>query len=144
MIDMETVKIYLSGAMSGISFDEQTKWRKQVIEAIKYNCECEKTPSFFDPTRYYNFEDNHHKSEREIMEFDLNALRKSDLVIVNFNEPNSIGTAMELMLANELNIPIIALDRDNKDIHPWLKCCCNRICNNIRELVSHVSEFYLN
>lgn len=145
MIDMETVKIYLSGAMSGISFEESTKWRKQFGDAIKYgDYHCSKTPHFFDPTRYYNFEENLHKSEHEIMEFDLNALRKSDLVVVNFNEPSSIGTAMELMLAKELNIPIIGLNRDDKEIHPWLRCCCNRMCNSMREIVSHVVDFYLN
>lgn len=145
MADMESVKIYLSGAMSGISFDEMTKWRKQFCDAIKYeDYDYEKTPVFFDPTRYYNFEEGLHKSEHEIMEFDLNALRRSDLVVVNFNEPSSIGTAMELMLAKELNIPVIGLDRDKKEIHPWLKCCCNRMCDSMRELVSHVVDFYLN
>lgn len=135
----------MSGAMSGLSFEEQTKWRKQFCDAIKFGgYDYNKVPSFFDPTQYYNFEYDCHKSEYEIMEFDLNALRKSDLVVVNFNLPSSIGTAMELMLAKELNIPIIGLDRDGKDIHPWLRCCCNRICDDMKELVNHVVDFYLN
>lgn len=142
---METIKIYLSGSMSGLSFEEQSKWRKQFQDAIKFgDYDYEKKASFFDPTQYYNFEENRHKSEHEIMEFDLNALRKSDLIVVNFNQPSSIGTAMELMLAKELNIPIIGLNKDKKQLHPWLECCCNRICDNMRELVEHIVEFYLN
>ena len=142
---MEIVKIYLSGGMSGLSFEEQSKWRKQFCDAIKYGeYDCEKTPHFFDPTKYYNFEENRHKSEYEIMAFDLNALRNSDLVVVNFNQPSSIGTAMELMLAKELNIPIIGLDKDKKEIHPWLESSCTRMCNDMRELVEHIVEFYLN
>lgn len=142
---METIRIFLSGGMSGLSFDEQTKWRKQFSNAIKYGeYDYVKKPYIFDPTLYYNFEEIRHRSEHEVMEFDLNALRKSDLLVVNFNQPNSIGTSMEVMLAKELHIPIIGLNKDNKEIHPWLSCCCNRMCQDMRELVEHVTEFYLN
>ena len=142
---METIKIYLSGAMSLVSFEEQTKWRKQFSDEIKFgDYDYEKKVSFFDPTQYYNFEENRHKTEHEIMEFDLNALRRSDLIVVNFNNPNSIGTAMELMLAKELNIPIIGLNKDKQRLHRWLECCCTRICDDMRELVEYVVEFYLN
>ena len=141
---METVKIYLSGSMSGISWNEQTRWRKQFSEAVVFgDYDYDKKVSFFDPTRFYNFEEKQHKSEYEIMEFDLYNLRNSDLVVVNFNNPNSIGTAMELMLAKELHIPIIGLNKDKKELHPWLECCCNRMCDDMRELVSHVVEYYL-
>lgn len=140
---MEICKIYLSGGMGSLSFEEQSGWRKYVINAIK-ECYCEKRPSFFNPVDYYNFQEKRHKSEREIMEFDLNALRKSDLVIVNFNDEKSIGTAMELMLAKELNIPIIAFGTNGKEIHTWLIECCTRVCDNIEECISHVAEFYLN
>lgn len=142
---METFKICLSGGMSGLSFDEQTKWRKQIRDAILFGeYDYQKKPTFFDPTQFYNFEEKRYKSEYEIMEFDLYNLRNSNLVVVNFNSPNSIGTAMELMLAKELNIPIIGLNKDKNELHPWLVCCCNRICDDVRELVSHIVDFYLN
>lgn len=141
---METVKIYLSGGMSNVSWEEQTKWRKQIQDAIKFgDYDYSKKPIYFDPTQYYNFEEELHKSEREAMEFDLNALRKSDLIVVNFNESKSIGTAMELMLAKELRIPIIGLNKEQKEIHPWLLECCTRMCDDMRELVSHIVDFYL-
>lgn len=141
---METVKIYLSGGMSNVSWEEQTRWRKQIQDAIKFgDYDYSKKPIYFDPTQYYNFEEELHKSEREAMEFDLNALRKSDLIVVNFNEPKSIGTAMELMLAKELKIPIIGLNKEQKEIHPWLLECCTRMCDDMRELVSHIVDFYL-
>lgn len=141
---METVKIYLSGSMMNSTWEEQTKWRRQIQDAIRFgDYDYEKKPSFFDPTSFYNYEEKLHKSEKEIMEFELNALRKSDLVIVNFNEPSSIGTAMELMLAKELRIPIVGLNKDKKDIHPWLLECCMRVCDDMRELVQYVVDFYL-
>lgn len=141
---MENYHIYLSGGMTGISFEEQTKWRNRFKEAIKFgDYEINKNVYCFSPPDYYNFDEKQHKSEREIFEFDLNVLRKSDLVVVNFNAPQSIGTAMELMLANELHIPVIGLIKDDAELHPWLRCCCVRICDNFRELVEHVVEFYL-
>ena len=140
---METVKIYLSGGMSGLSFEEQSKWRTKIINAIKYNYDCEKKPIFFNPVDYYNFEETRHKTEYEAMEFDLNALRNSNLVIVNFNDPKSLGTCAELAIAYEMKIPVIGINKNNKDLHPWLECFCNRMCSDLREAVEYVVEFYL-
>ena len=141
---MENVKIYLSGGMGNISFEEQSKWRKQIINEIEINCHCEKKPIFFNPVDYYNFTDVRYKTEREVMHFDLNALRHSDLVIVNFNDPNSLGTCAELAIAYEMKIPIIGINKDGYKLHPWLECFCDRMCDDIREAVDYVVEFYLN
>ena len=141
---MESVKIYLSGSMMDSSFEEQSKWRQKVVDAISYQYEHEKKAVFFNPVNYYNFEEKRHKSEREIIEFDLYNLRNSDIVIVNFNNEKSIGTAMELMLAKEYKIPVIAFGINGKEIHPWLLECCTRICDSLREAVEYVVDFYLN
>lgn len=141
---METCRIYLSGGMGNLSFEEQSKWRKQIINEIKINCHCEKKPIFFNPVDYYNFTDVRYKSEREVMEFDLNALRRSDLVIVNFNDPKSLGTCAELAIAKELHIPVIGINKDKLELHPWLVEFTTRMCDDVREAVEHVVDFYLN
>lgn len=142
---METFRIYLSGGMSGLSIEEQNKWRKQIQNAIKFgDYDIAKRVCFFDPTQYYNFEEKRHKSEREVMEFDLNGVRNCDLVIVNFNEPKSIGTAAELAIAYDMKIPIIGINKKEQEIHPWLVEFTTRMCEDIREAVEHVVEFYLN
>lgn len=142
---METVKIYLAGGMGNLSFEEQSKWRRQIMNAIRFeDYDYEKKPVFTNPVDYYNFEEKRHKSENEIIEFDLNRVRKSDLIIVNFNDPNSIGTAMEIAIAKELHIPIVGINVDNKQLHPWLECSCMRMCESIREAVDYTVEFFLN
>jgi nucleoside 2-deoxyribosyltransferase len=142
---MENVKIYLSGGMGNLSFEEQSKWRNQVINAIKFgDYHCEKKPIFFNPVEHYNFTEVRYRSEKEVMEFDLNALRHSDLVIVNFNDPKSIGTAMELMLAKEMHIPVIGWNPSGEHLHSWLAECTTRLCDDLRETVEHVVDFYLN
>ena len=114
------------------------------MDAISYQYEHEKKATFFNPVNFYNFEEKRHKSEKEVMEFDLYNLRNSDIVIVNFNNEKSIGTAMELMLAKEYKIPVIAFGINEKEIHPWLLECCTRICDSLREAVEYVVDFYLN
>lgn len=142
---MESIKIYLSGGMGSLSFEEQSKWRNQIIDAITYgDYDYEKKPIFFNPVNYYNFTEVRHRSEREVVEFDLNGLRNSDLVIVNFNDPKSIGTAAELAIAYEMKIPVIGINKDKLELHPWLVEFTTRMCESIREAVEHTVEFYLN
>lgn len=142
---METVKIYLSGGMAELSIEEQSKWRSQIINAIKFgDYYCEKKVSFFNPVDYYNSEEIRYRSEREVIEFDLNALRQSNLIVVNFNDPNSLGTCAELAIAKELRIPVIGINKDGKKLHPWLIEFTTRMCDDIREAVEHIVDFYLN
>ena len=141
---METCRIYLSGGMGALSMEEQSRWRKQIIDEIKINRHCEKKPIFFNPVDYYKFEEVRYKSEREVMQFDLNALRHSDLVIVNFNDPKSLGTCAELAIAYDMKIPIIGINKNGYELHPWLIEFTTRMCDDIREAVSHVVDFYLN
>lgn len=141
---METIKIYLSGGMGALSYEEQSKWRQQVMDAIKYNYECEKKALFFNPVNYYNFEEVRYKTQREVMNFDLNGLRHSDLVIANFNDPSSLGTCAELAIAYDMKIPIVGINKDKNELHPWLECFCDRMCESIKEAVEYVVDFHLN
>lgn len=141
----ENVRMYLSGGMSSLSFEEQTKWRKQVKNTILLfkDYDLVKNPIFFDPTEHYNFEVQEHKTEKEPFEYDLYQLRNSDLVIVNFNDPNSIGTAVELALAYEYRKPIVGLNEDGKELHPWLLEMTMRMCTDVEELCHYVMDFFL-
>ena len=142
---METVKIYLSGGMGSLSFEEQSKWRNKIINAIKYgDYDYEKKPIFFNPVNYYNFEEKRQHSEREVMEFDLNALRNSDLVLVNYNDPTSLGTCAELAIEYEKKIPIVGIYNDCQELHPWLVEFTSRMCFSLKEAVEYIVEFYLN
>lgn len=144
---MRDFNIYLSGGMTGLSEQDASNWRKIIREAIELGdysfYDYIKHPRFFDPTSYYCIANPTHKSEREVFEFDLASLRKSDLVIVNFNAPQSIGTAMELVLAKELNIPVIGINPNCYVLHPWLLECVTRMCDSWQELFEHVAEYYL-
>lgn len=140
---MENVKIYLSGGMGNLSWEEQSEWRNRFIEEIK-GYDCEKKAYFFNPVDYYNFKEVRYRTEKEVMDFDLNALRHSDLIVVNFNDPNSIGTSMELMLGKERNMPIIGINESEYKLHPWLIEATSKMCKNLEESIDYIVEFYLN
>ena len=142
---MERVKIYLSGGMGNLTYEEMYEWRRRIIDNIRFGqYDCAKSASFFNPVSYYGFEEIRYRSEREVMEFDLNALRNSDLVIVNFNDDRSIGTISELAIAYEHRIPVIGINEDGKPLHPWLKEFVTRMCDSIQEAIEHAIDFYLN
>ena len=141
---METFRIYLAGGMSGLSWEEQTAWRTKICNEMYDFCDnYDVDVEAIDPTDYYNFKEPKHKSEKEVRNFDLHKLRRSDLVIVNFNSPNSIGTAQELAVAYEHRIPVIGLNEKNCELHPWLVECCERIFDDIEDLIEYVQDFYL-
>lgn len=140
---MNNFTIYLAGSMTGLTFKAMTDWRIKIKqELLKTSA---KSLTVINPVDYYNFSYPQHDTEREVMEYDLWRLKGSDLVVVNFNNPDSIGTSMELMCAKENNIPIIGLYEDNyyADMHPWLKECYNKVLFTMKDLINYVSEFYL-
>ena len=141
---MDTVKFYMAGGMGGLSIEEQMEWRKDIENKIKRKTNYyQKSTYFFQPPYYYQPDGTAHRSEREARDFDLYRLRHSDIVVANFNIPNSIGTAQELAVAYEHRIPVIGLNEDKKKLHPWLCECCTRICESREELVAHICNFYL-
>lgn len=141
---MRKTKIYLAGKMSGISFDESNEWRMEFKKAMQFYA-----PSpciVINPNDYYNFKNPTHKSEKEVMQYDLNHVRNSDVVVVNLEGLNtSIGTAIEMFLAAENNIPIIALDTSNcwEYMHPWLKECISRTENSVAKLCRYIADYYI-
>ena len=131
--------IYLAGAMKGLSFEQQNNWRRD----IKYRLE-EIGFKVVNPVDFYNFEmDRSTYTDKEVMEFDLWAVRNSKLIIVNFDYPDSIGTAIELYEATQKQIPVIAYGGLDVDVHPWIKQCVTKWCETMEDVVEYIVDFYL-
>lgn len=133
--------IYLAGGMSNIPFSVADSWRNNISNRFT---SYDSSIQLINPNFYYNtLNPASYDSEREVREFDLYKVRNSDLIIVNFNDPNSIGTAQELAIAAEYRIPVIGLNERNLNLHPWLIECCNKIFKDMGRLVEYVYEYYL-
>jgi nucleoside 2-deoxyribosyltransferase len=130
------MKIYLAGAMSGLTYEEMNNWREEAdIKLRRFNIKSINPVSFYnseiDPTTF---------TDRECMLFDLVAVKKSDLILVNLNH-NSIGTAIELYESYKSGIPVIGFN-SIENTHSWMKECCYKICDNLDNAVRYISDYY--
>lgn len=141
---MQNYNIYLAGGMSDVPFEIQNTWRVCLKQALE-SCECNYNVKAINPVDYYSFEDDStYDSELEIMNYDLHRVRNSDLVIVNFNSPKSLGTMAEMAIAYDRRIPIIGLNENVNTLHPWIHEMCSKIFTEREDLLEYVKHYYLN
>lgn len=138
--------------MQNLTVQEQKQWRKKVIDSLKDEF---RILEIVDPTNYYNFERKVYDTEREVKAWDIHEVKTSDLIVVYFNDPQSIGTAQELQCANDFDIPVLGiyenahnkelqmLGKPTEKLHSWLVDSCNKIFDDIPSCVEYIKEFYL-
>lgn len=126
------------------NFDEGNNWRVNCKNVLEKH-ECDYKVRITNPNDYFNFKEDPpaYQTQREIMEFDLNKVRNSDLIIVNFNDMTSLGTMSEIAIAYEKRIPIIGLDVDKQKLHPWQIEMTNRIFHDMDEMLEYIKDVYL-
>lgn len=138
--------IYISGRMSGLPHDEMMKSRKNITAFLEELISIREADwKVADPATLYNYKNNVHKSEREIMQFELNLVRNSDIVIVKLEDINeSIGSCIEVYEAYKNNIPVVAYgdDEDWYMTHPWIKECVSRREGSIEDACMYIADFY--
>ena len=148
---MGNYKIYLCGGMSKFAkenYNESNDWRvycKRILKNYSDCFNCLYNVIVINPNEYFNFYDEvpAYKTQSEVMRLDLHKLRNSDLVVANFNDMYSLGSMAEIAIAYDRGIPIIGLDVDNQNLHPWQVCMCERIFDNIDEMLDYIEIFYL-
>lgn len=147
--------IYLAGAMGcyGRGVDYPKMWRKMATEwfdiyssyTYNYDFRC------IDPTQYYDYGEDYHKSEKEVMLFDLRKVRSADVILVNLKDiEKSPGTIDEVFYAWLNNLPVIGFfDSENgtEDIglHPWIKEQIDRIEtgeNAMKKAMEYIKDYY--
>lgn len=143
---MNGFRIYLSGGISGLSRKEANDWRfefyRRILEGDSYYGYKYKL-DIFNPVIYFHPLEQLHDSEREAMDFDLNHLMKSDLVVVNYNDPSSRGTMAEIAIAYDRRIPILGLSKDWQSLHTWQIEMSDRFFEDMDSLIEYVANFYL-
>lgn len=142
---MTNYYIYEAGGMGDLSFEEQNEWRVDLKQRFaNYYKSRLYNVVFINPVDYYNFEEKRHETEDEVMRFDLHKVKNSDLLIVNFNDPKSLGTTAEMATAYDRGIPIVGLNESGAKLHPWHQCMTERIFTDRGELLDYIVKFYLN
>ena len=144
---MRKLKIYLAGAMSGLTFEEMYKWRaylKNKLVSIAGHRGYK--ACVVNPVDFYNFEEARYQSDREVKDYDLSHVLSSDIVIVNLDGlSTSDGTKYELHDARKANIPVIAFGdyKLYEDLHPWTKDNITRVEKNAEDVIEYIKDFYM-
>ena len=135
--------IYEAGAISNLSFEEYNIWRVNAKRLL--NITSDNQIHVINPVDFYNFNMNPNTyTEKEVKEYDLQMVKQSDLILVNLEHPNSIGTAMELFYASEvLHKPVIGFGiNENRPPHPWVELCIDKFCGTLQEAVDYIIDYY--
>lgn len=146
---MKEYKIYTCGKMSGLSYSQQMKWRKNIEKLIRDKFNQKHAITFIHPPFYYNYVIAKHKSEKEILDWEMMQLHDCDIVIVNLNQIDSTtGSHMELGAVQGINrfgdkyIFVVGIG-DDKNLHPWIKETCNRIEKSYSDAAEYIAEYLL-
>ena len=142
-------KIYTCGKMSGISFQEQMEWRSNIEHEVKIRTYYSADVKFIHPPMFYNYEENNHQSEREILEWEMAQLHDCDIIVVNLDGiEDTTGSHMELGAVQGINrfgdkhIFVIGLGKD-ENLHPWIRETCIRIEEDYAKAAEYITEYLL-
>lgn len=134
---------YLSGGMTKFGktyFDLSNEWRLDIKNAL-YEM-SEGCIVAFNPNDHFWLTDEEF-TDREAMNLDIYKLRNSELVIFNNNDPFSRGSMIELGIAWELKIPIIVLNEDKNELHPWVQNMGEAIFCNREDMLAYLRDHYI-
>lgn len=139
--------VYISGAITGLKSKEEVDYRYTIKKRLENGNDMhgyKQKVCVFNPIEFFNYiDEKNYISEKQVMNYELDKLRKSDLIIVDFKNHKSLGTMSEMSIAYEHRIPIIGLNLNSYDIHPWQKEMCDIIFYNYNQLISYIIGYYL-
>lgn len=135
-------KFYLCGKMSGMSLEDSNEWKERFISNMLnrgiYKIE------FVNPSKYYNYENHVHKTEKEIMLWELRKVRECDLLVVNLDRINeSVGGVFEIIEARNNGIGVIGINENRYAVHPWIMEYVDRVEDNFDDLCSYITKYYM-
>lgn len=140
------MKIYLAGGMKNLSYEQQNRWRDDVKYAIYKQLTLQSrriNVEIINPIEFYNYVHPSHTTEKEVFNYDTRHVTSSDLIIVNANDPNSVGTSIEIGMAYKCNIPILIYNSNHSVLHEWWIHCSDRIFDSMDELIHYIMKYHL-
>ena len=130
------MKVFLSGAMSGLAYNEYTHWREEATHKL-----LDHGIKVIDPAKNFNFNMSKSEySEAEVRDFDLCGIENCDVVLVNLAH-DSIGTAIEIFRAQQLHKPVIGYAAHDA-LHPWMALSVNKFCDTLEEAIDYINFHY--
>ena len=130
-------KIYLCGPIMDEHEGVARAWREEAKKRLSHEF------ILLDPMRR-NFKDREVDSANEIVEFDLQDIRDTDILLVNYSK-SSVGTSMEVFFASQnLGKFVVAFSPYSfKDCSPWMVRFCTKILPSLEAATGYIREHFL-
>lgn len=120
-------KVYLCGAIEGLTEEESTGWRKYATSFFINKFYGKHAPSIgtLDPCRRKKFHDEPYSQNlaNRIVQLDTTDIERSDLVLCNLmarGQGKAWGSVMELVIAKQFNKPVITVLEEGFN-HPFIR-----------------------
>ena len=142
--------VYLAGPINNCNDEEAYGWRRDLkITFSNLGIGC------IDPLDR-DFRGKEVLNYRDIVENDLEAIRKSDCLLAYLwkHDQPYFGTAMEIMYAHMIDIPVVSVmpfptnlkgekllaeaGGKNYTFHPWIQYNSNLVVNKLEDAVEHI------
>lgn len=140
---MKPLKIYLAGKCKGLP-DSGKEWREKVRMILEPVADTLGTKVvIFDPTEHFGYEEQKHKTQKQIKDYYYHAMRQCDIVLLNcVGTETSIGTAQEVQYAVDHDIPVIGFGTEH--IYPWItEVDCQVVFDSVHEALDYIRDYYL-
>jgi nucleoside 2-deoxyribosyltransferase len=142
---LEMITVYTCGAMEHVSEDAMKGWRAHLEDNLP-------DVKFLHPTRrmplHQQMEDaslaTYNKLKRIVAQ-DIKDINESDLIVANLkdSEPGKKwGSVMEVALAWERGIPVIAIVDEKQFKHPFIYTMCTEVHHTLEDAIDAVQEYY--
>ena len=143
---MSRAKVYLSGPMAGLSYEQGTEWRDYVKDKLGNDINC------LSPYRgkdYFKGQVITNQVYSQVMSTpkaitirDRWDTVNADVVLVNLTDYQkfSVGTIMEIAWADAARVPVVAVIPTESEYikHPILTQCCAYIVQDLDEAINIV------
>ena len=131
------MKIYLSGALTGVPNIEELKRLYEAIAAL-----CESLGHEVYVPHLHSDPDKHaHISARKVYLMDRNQVRESDLVLAYAGRP-SFGVGQEIEIASEANIDIVLFSEADKPVSRMQRGSPSVVCHIVYTSQAKVLRFF--
>lgn len=136
------MKVYLSGTIACLSFEEANYWRSEVTEKLRdFGIQT------LNPLRGRMFvnSDDEVLDPNEVVQRDLGDLRACDMVLA-FVESLSIGTSMEIWQTYAVEKKPVILVSNNRNVteHPWMRVTCTKMFRTLDEAIEYIVTRWAN
>ena len=135
-----TRKVYLSGSIDNLTFEEALDWREKASYILsKYGIVT------FNPLRGMDPDKPRSLEPSEAVTRDKRDIRSSDVLLVNLTHHVCYkGTMMEILYAWEHEIPVVIFYGDAKEnLGYWVEYHATKVVKTMDQAIEYIAEYIL-